>query len=129
MSKLTSRDIQMCVAGAFALTGFYALYWLPYHIVTTHDALRISSYVVAALALPLGISIVLGSSRALLLARIYLWLEVIGGFIFTPLYCILFPARATNFLLRMGPDLTVSLILLVLIIWSRSKRFKQDPAA
>jgi hypothetical protein len=129
MSKLSSRDIQMCVAGAFALMGFYAFYWLPYYIFTARDIVLILSHVITALALPLGIGIVLGSAQAIVLTRIYLWLEIICGCIAIPVFCFVFPKKAMHLILQSGPDLAICIILLSLIIWSGSRRFRHESDA
>jgi hypothetical protein len=129
MSKLSSRDILMCVGGAFALTGFHAFYWLPYDILAARDIVQILSHIINALALPLGIGIVVGSARAIVLARIYLWLEVVCCCTVVPFFCFVVPKRAMHLILQTGPDLAISIILLSLIIWSGSRRFRHESDA
>ena len=123
----------MCVAGAFTLIGFYAIYWLPYYIFTArdtvHDILKILTHVFIALALPLGIGIVLGFSRAIVLTRIYLWFEVVSEIIAIPLGFFMFPSLAMHLIWQSAPGLAVNIILLSLIIWSGSRRFKHEPDA
>ena len=118
----------MCVAGAFALMGFYAFYWLPYYIFTARDLGQIISHIITTLALPLGIGIVLGSARAIILTRIYLWLEIICGCIAIPAFYFVVPKQAMHLIWQSGPDLAISIILLSLIIWSGSRRFRHEPA-
>jgi len=119
----------MSVGGAFALMGFYSVYWLPYYFVSAKDMVQVLSHMVGALALPLGIGIVIGSAGAMVLTQIYLWLEVVFGCIGIPVICYLFPAKAVHLIWRSGPDLVVSIILLGLIYWSRSGRFRHEPDA
>ena len=128
MKKTTPRDIQMCVAGAFALMGFYSIYWIP-HYVTAKDMVPIISHFWGALALPLGIGIVTGSKRAMLLTQIYLWMELATGCVGIPIICYYFPTNAAHMIWRSGPDIIISAILLGLIFWSRSERFRHEPDA
>lgn len=129
MSKLSSREIQMLVAGALALMGFYGLYWLPYYIFMDRNTVQILTHLGTALALPLGIGMSMGSSRAVLLARIFLWLEVILGMVCIPIICFELPKYAIQLVWRSGPDFIISVILLVLILWSRLAKFTDDEAA
>jgi hypothetical protein len=116
----------MFVAGVFALMGFYGAYWLPYYIFT-RDTLQILSHLLIALALPLGIGVLLGSARALLFTQIYLWAEIILGFIAIPVICFIYPSEAVYMIWRSGPSILICLMLLGLLIWSRSKRFNNEP--
>jgi hypothetical protein len=129
MSKLSSQEIQMFVAGVLALMGFYGLYWLPYFIFMARDTVQILSHVGTALALPLGIGMFMGSARAVLLARIYLWLEVILGMVCVPIICFELPSRAIQLVWQSGPDFVISAVLLVLILWSRLSKFRHDEAS
>jgi hypothetical protein len=129
MKKLSARDIELFVAGAISVVGFRALFWLFYDLFTARDFGMVFSHLTLGLALPLGIGIFIGRTRAILWARIFIWLWVIGGFTSIPLYCYLVPSQAVHTMWKEGPDMLVSIILLGLIIWSRSQRLRQEPAA
>ena len=126
MKKISARDIQLLVAGAFALMGFRALIWLPYYFVTSADLVRIINTTVTGLALPLGIGILLGRVSAIPVARIYLWLVVISGCIVIPTFWYFAPEKGGRIALRFAPELLVAIVLLGLIFWSRSRRFNHD---
>jgi len=127
--KISARDIQLFVAGAFALTGFYSLCWLIEYSASASDGARIFQHVIGVLLLALGIGIFVGSARAVLIALVVLWIDVIGGFTGIPLYCYLFPAKATHTIWREAPEMLANVILLGLMIWSRSRRFRHEPDA
>ena len=77
----------------------------------------------------LGIGIFIGSVRAVLIALIFLWVGVIGGFTGIPLYCYLFPSKAMHTISREAPEMFASVMLLGLMIWSRSRSFRHEPNA
>jgi hypothetical protein len=129
MSKLSSRDIQMFVAGAFAVAGFLDFYWLPYYIFAKPNTYESFSHGVAALALPLGIGIFLDSARAMLLTQIYLWLEVIAACVAILLVRFMPTPSPLHLSWRNGSDMIIKMVLLGLIIWSRSNRFRHEPDA
>ena len=121
----------MFVAGAFALWGFRALIWLPSDFVAPIQNVmwftRIAGAVVTSLALPLGVAVLVGSRRAILLTKIYLWLVLIlGGVDMVTLVSersILGP-KALSLMGSFAPDMIVCLVLLWLL---SSRRFRQTP--
>ena len=127
--KLSTRDIQLFVGGALALTGFRALIWLPYYYAVSLDFGRIISFMITGLALPIGIAILMGRASAVTLAQIYLWLMIISGFVVVPIFCYFVPATSSHLLWAAIPEMLVSIVLLVVIYWSRSRRFKHEPDA
>jgi hypothetical protein len=127
--KISARDIQLFIAGALALTGFYSLCWLLEYSASSSDGARIFQHVIGVLLLALGIGIFVGSARAVLIALIVLWIDVIGGFTGIPLYCYLVPTKAMHTIWTQAPEMLANVILLGLMIWSRSRRFRHDPDA
>ena len=121
--KISARDIQLLVAGALALTGFRALIWLPYYFTVSLDSVRIIAGVVTGVALPIGIGILQSRTWAILAAQIYLWLVILSACVTVPIFCHFVPAKAGRMLWSSVPELLVSIILLALIYWSRSRRF------
>ena len=120
--KISTRDIQMFVGGALALTGFLVLIWLPYYLFVSLDGGRFVTAILTGLALPIGIAILMSRPWAILSAQIYLWLVVIAGCIVVPAFCYFVPAKAGRIIWSSTPQMLVSIILLVLIYWSRSRR-------
>jgi hypothetical protein len=127
--KTSAREIQLFIAGAFALTGFYALCWLLEYSSSASDGARIFQHVIGVLLLALGIGIFVGNARAVLIALIILWIDVIGGFTGIPLYCYLFPSKAMHTIWTQAPEMLANVILLGLMIWSRSRKFRRDSDA
>ena len=127
--KISARDIQLFVAWAFSLTGFFALFWLFYYLFYVRDGVAVFSHLIAGLALPLGIGILIGRPRALLWTEAYLWVAVILGLICIPIYCYIVPAKAWHVVWKETPDMLTSIAFLGLIIWSRSRRFRHEPDA
>jgi hypothetical protein len=127
--KTSARDIQLFVAGAFSLTGLYALCWLLEYSIYVRDGAVIFQHLIGVLMLALGIGIFIGSARAVLLALIFLWIDVIGGFTGIPIYCYLVPSKAMHTIWREAPEMLANVLLLGLMIWSRSRRFRHEPDA
>ena len=79
------------------------------------------------LALPLGVAVFVGSKRAILLTKIYLWLVlVLGGIdmaILVSEWSILGP-KALTLIGRFAPDMLICIVLLWLLC---SRRFRQTP--
>jgi hypothetical protein len=124
MNKISARDIQLFVGGALALTGFRALIWLPYYVAVSMDSVRIAASIISGLALLMGIGILMSRAWAIWLAQIYLWLVVISGCIAIPILWHFFPEKGGCMALGSAPDMVVSIMLLILIYWSRSRRFQ-----
>jgi hypothetical protein len=122
----TSKRIQAFVAGALAIIGFRALVWAP-HYFAARDSVYILGCLGDGLALPIGVAILVGSSRAIRLAEIYLLLEVVGLFALVVAFALhLLPPGAPNISWRSVPDLLVPLFLLSLLIRSRLLRHESD---
>jgi hypothetical protein len=127
MSKISTREVQVFVAGAFALWGFRALIWLPSDFLAPVQNFmwftRIAGAVVVGLALPLGVAIFVGNKRAILLTKMYLWCVLVVGFIdmigFLPL-----GSKALRVIAAVAPDMLVCIVLLWLLC---SRRFRQPP--
>jgi hypothetical protein len=126
MRRLTARDIQVFVAGALALDGLHALIRLPYYLTLGGDVGRLIASVVGGLALPLGIGILMESALALRLTQIYLWVGATAGCI-----ALLSGAAVLRLAILRIPfvqsytvDFLIVAILLVLLVWSKSRRFR-----
>jgi len=119
----------MFVAGAFSVRGFSSLYSSPFYIYVPHGGVQFFSHIIAALALPLGIGIFMGSAPAMRLSSIFLWCEVILGIVCIPIFCFMLPSRAFGFVLNSGCDLIISISLLVLLFRSHSTTFTHEQAA
>jgi hypothetical protein len=126
--KTSARDIQLFVGGAFALTGFRALIWLPYDFTISADSPRIIGSIVAGLTLPIGIGMLMNHARATQLAQIYLWFVVISECIAIPTFYYFLPAKIGRLLWTTFPDTLVSLVLLGIILWSHGRRFAHGPS-
>ena len=131
MSKLSARDIQMIIAGAFIFPAFESLIWLPRSLIYSRDSVFVFAAVCSCLALPLGIGILLGSIRALRLAQVYLWVCFIGSAINICLSVVrmyqVVPGPPHFSLYRSLSDFLIDATLLMLLIWSRSRRFRHEP--
>ena len=133
MNKISRRDVEVFVAGVFALWGFRVLIWLPSDFISPIQNfmwfVRIVSAVVTGLALPLGVAIFVGSQRAILLAKIYLWLVLaIGGIDVVILICArsILGSKALTLVGSFAPDMLVCIILLWFLY---SRRFRHEPDA
>ena len=131
MSKITAREVQVFVAGTFALWGFRALIWLPSDFLLPIQNFtwftRIVSAVVVGLALPLGLAVFFGSKRAILLTKIYLWLVLIIGAADIVMVIgerTIFGSKVFSLIGSFAPDMLVSIVLLWLLC---SHRFRQTP--
>jgi hypothetical protein len=133
MNKISSRDIRLLVAGALALAGLQSLILIPYYFTLSLDAAHFGRAVIAGLmaglALPIGIGIFLGRWSALLWAQIYLWLKFISGCIAIPFFWYFFHEKVGHLALRIVPEILVAAVLLGLIFWTTSERFRYEPDA
>jgi Ca2+/H+ antiporter len=131
MNKLSRRNVQMFVAGALALTGFRELFWLPYYLVVSKDVHLVTGSILSGLSLLIGISIFVGNARAILWAKIYLGLNIL---VFAVIFLI-FPllhsltSKPQNFSLKSVLGFATVFILYLLLVWSTSKRFSDNPDA
>jgi Na+-driven multidrug efflux pump len=133
MSKISARDIQIFVAGVLAYLGFQSLVWIPYEVVYSQDSLRIIASIVAGVGLLLGVGIVAGNIRALRWAQIFLLVCVLGAVVNICLSVFetyhVFQKAPHMSLYRSIFDFLTNVILLWLLVWSRSKRFRDEPDA
>jgi len=117
----------MFVAGALSLTGFRELFWLPYYFVVSKDIHLVIGSLLSGLSLLIGISIFVGNPRAILWAKIYLGLNILVFIVISLLHI---PASKTqNFDLKSALGFATVFILYLLLVWSTSKRFSNDPDA
>jgi hypothetical protein len=124
MSKISARDIQTFVAGAMALNGFHSLFWAFSYCFYPRDFEQISIQLLYALVLPLGIGIFMGRAWAIRLTVIYYWIIVFSTFTAVPIFCFSNPAMAKTVIWYSAYDLLISIFVLGLISWSRSRRFQ-----
>jgi hypothetical protein len=102
-----------------AVMGFRALFWIP-HALVVRDSVYILAGIVVGLGLPLGVGILGGRPRVLRVAEVYLALGFLG-------MCALFGVSRLGGLPAGAPpvswwalvDLTIPLVLLILLVWSR----------
>jgi hypothetical protein len=131
MNKISSRDIRVFVAGALAFYGFQALIVIPYYFTLSMNASHLGRAVITGLivglALPIGIGIFLGRWSAVFWAQIYLWLKFIFACATIPVFCFYFHAKVGSLALRVMPDILLAAILLGLIFWTTSERFRYEP--
>jgi hypothetical protein len=129
MNNVSAKSIQMFVAGALALMGFQPLVWLPYYLVVSKSIALAGGSIFSGLALVIGVAMFLGKPSAARWAQVYLWLGIVGAV--AMIFCILFhvfPMKETPWSLWRGTfDLLASVILLLLLVWSRSKHFRDEP--
>jgi hypothetical protein len=76
MRKLTARDAQVFVAGAFAFEGLHALLRIPHTMAIGGSLSFVASDVIGAFGLPLGIAILIRNVFAIRIAIVYLWFDV-----------------------------------------------------
>lgn len=128
MDKISTKNIQAFVAGAMALSGFRSLFWAPYYVVISHDAALAVGAALSGLALWIGIAMLTGSERAIFWARVYLFLSIGSEVLFVCLSASqLFPKPLHLSWWRTASDLLTAIIMLWLLVWSRSGRFHQTP--
>jgi hypothetical protein len=130
MSKISARGIQIFVAGTLAYTGFQAFVWTFYVVGFTQSsvwATAVSSFPV--LGLLIAVAMLIEKQGAILWAQIYLFsygLLGVGGTIAESLSAPQALPRVF-FIWRVISALLAPTILLGLLLWSRSERFRQTP--
>jgi hypothetical protein len=131
MTNISAKNTQMFVAGAFALMGFQPLIWVPYYLFVYKSIAIAGGYIFCGLALPIGIAIFLGKPAAIRWAQVYLWIGIVGAIaMFVCSLFQVFPQKSMPWSLwRATLDLLVSAILLLLLAWSHSKPFRDEPDA
>jgi hypothetical protein len=132
MNKISSRDIRLFIAGALAFAGFRALIEIPYFLTllsAPRDSILIGGAVITGLALPIGVGIFLGRWSAFFWAQIYLWVKFFAGCIAIPVYWYFFHEKVSHLALRAVPEMLVAAVLLGLIFWTTSEKFRYEPDA
>jgi hypothetical protein len=127
--KIPTREIQLFVAGAIAVNGFDALFWLFHSLAKTHDAAMIFAELTGLVALPLGVGMLIGRAWAIRWTQIYLWIVVIGGITGFAIYCYTNWPRVGYAVWQVAHDTVLCVILLVLLLWSRSQQLRQEAVA
>ena len=130
MHKLSANKIQTFVAGALALMGFRALVWLPYYLVVSKGHVSVMGAfgaIFSGLSLWIGIAMLVGSKAGVWWAHVYLRLCSLGSVGMGCIYALAALNVWTPYLphatWRKLSELPTPVILLLLLIWSRSKRF------
>jgi hypothetical protein len=126
MNKISSRDIRLFVAGALALAGFQALILIPSYFIVSRGSVLIGSALITGLALPIGIGIFFGKWSAFFWAQVYLWLKLLLGFTLIPFASHFYHGKIGPLVLRSAPEIVVAGILLALIFWSTSEKFRYE---
>ena len=130
MSKLSARNIQIFVAGAFAYLGLDSLLLGINAVIHSLGGIAATDFIVGAAVLVIGVAILAGSGRALLWAQIVLWLTIIQDiisicvFVFGRFGISLHVAHMS--LYRAISSLIEMSALLFLIVWSRSKHLQDS---
>ena len=134
MKKLSAQEIRSFVAGAFVLAGFKALLGIPSFFINSRDHIHIA-WLVLAVGLSAGLQLVIGIGMflrqwwALFWAQIYLWMLLLSACTVIPVWWYYSPAQAERMALRGVPEILAAVILLGLICWSGSERFRYEPDA
>jgi hypothetical protein len=126
METLSTRSMHVFVAGSLALLGFRAVVWIPHTIISSRSVMLSAGVMATSLALPIAIALLVGNPRAVLWAKIYLWTDLLGA---TAMICFSVLGKLVTSVI--GPPLDMndvsalltSLVILLLLRWSRSKRF------
>jgi hypothetical protein len=127
MPRITARDAQVFVGGAFAIQGLHALLQLPYLVAIGENPIFSIAGILGALALPLGIAILVRNILAVTVAYIYLWLDVLFG-------CAVVVVAVFTSELRIFQNTSVrdagitaagQVVLLGLLFWSRRKQQRE----
>ena len=128
MNKIPAKSIQMFVAGALALMGFHALIWTPYYLIYSKDIVFVGGSIFSGLALLIGVAMFAGSVRAMLWARIYLLLGIVGAIVSICLSVFQIVPKAPHLSWwRVTSDFLTPAILFGLLVWSSSKDLRDEP--
>ena len=130
MRSPTGREIEVFVGGALALDGLHILVAFVRGSIPMSDHSSFVAGVIAALAFPLGIAILVKSIFAVRVAYIYLGLVIL-------LWCAVLIALHIHgiavfqyaWIRRTSISCAIQLILLLLLVWSRSGRLRNETAA
>lgn len=129
--KISARDIQVLVAGAFAYQGFQALIWLPHELQHSRFAWAGAALLAGIVGLLVAIGLLFENPRAIRWTLAILWVCTIVDVVDVGL----------GLLAKVGVSLKVSpfglyqnaaylvtfATLLGLMLWSRSSRFQLNP--
>ena len=130
MNTSFAKRVQAFVAGGLTIVGFRALAWVPHCLLVEKDSVLFLAYLITGLGLPLGIGILLGSSRALHLTKIYLGLGVTMAIASLLIDVLPVPAPVVPQLTWSSvPDMLIPLTLFALLFWSGSPRFQDETDA
>src|SRR5664279_420008 len=128
MRSITARYAQVFVAGAFAIRGLQALLHLPHTVAVSQGPVFPIAEAIGALALPLGIAILIRNVFAVPVAYVYLWLDVLFG-------CAVLTAVSPTSGLRIFQNTMVrdaavttvgQMVLLSLLFWSRRRQRRES---
>ena len=136
MTKLSAHGIQMFVAGALAIRGLGSLLSVFYDLIRFKSAVILpvlGASVVSSAALLIGIAMLLGGKHAILWAYVYLWFGLLSSAGMATIY-LLIRLHVLRPLLSGSVSWTLSgmvtsAILLWLLAWSRSRRFRVERLA
>jgi len=121
---MTARDAQVFVGGAFAIQGLHALLQLPHAAEIGGNPIFSIAGIIGALALPLGIAILVKNIFAVLVAYVYLWLDVLFGC--AVLVVVSYSSGLRIFQNTLVRDAAITtagqIVLLSLLFWSRRRR-------
>lgn len=129
MKRISPENVQMFVAGALAISGIRDVFELPYYFVSSTHAAFIDHSILSSISLMIGISILIGSSKAVCWAIIFLALSVLFA-LSAMIYSLSHKAAAQTpyHVWKTISSSVMSASLFVLLLWSRSKYSKNEPA-
>lgn len=120
MNPTIAKRVPTFVGGALAFIGFRGLVMLPHYLLVAKNAVYTTGCLLDGVALLFGVSILVGSARAVRWAEIYLWLGVIVLSAFLIAFALnLFGPDVPRYSWREWPDLAAPILLLALLVWSR----------
>ena len=128
MPRITARDAQVFVGGAFAFEGLHALLRIPHTMAIDGSQSFVIGDVIGAFGLPLGVAILFKNIFAVRVALVYLCLDVLitGVFLVLLLYKPELQNRGAFILRDTVIIVTGQVVLLGLLFWSRRKQ-RQEP--
>lgn len=125
MNKITGKSVQIFVAGGLAIMGFRSLAWTPYYLFDLPTA-AVANFVLSGVELLIGIAILVGREQALTWARVYLLFDICLEIVATCLSEFRILPRPPHLSWRSVSDVLTPALLLGLLAWSRSKRFRDE---
>jgi Ca2+/Na+ antiporter len=126
MKHITSKHIQMFVAGALAFIGLHALILLPHYLAASQSVALIFGYIFTSIGLLIGIAMLFGSARVFWWAAVYLLLAITDGLV--PVFFAVFHPWSVRAHLGWWnvSDLLTPTLLLALLVWSRFMRSREN---